>query len=243
MTDEALYHDPEFAALYDYDNPWPEDFDHFLTLVSGRRVLDLGCGTGIFSAALAARGHQVTGVDPAAAMLELARRRDGQVTWINADARGLDLGQRFDMVVMTGHAFQTLLTRADRQAVIATIARHLVAGGRFFFDSRNPDARAWDRWTKAATLGNFRHPDRGQITRWTTASQDDSGIVSYETVYQYDDGRQLRATSRLGFPDRSEIAGLIGAAGMQVERWIGDVSLSDFAPDSPEIIPLGRRPA
>ncbi len=49
MTDEPLYCDPQLAQFYDWTNPWPRDFGFFASLVEdGSRVLDLGCGTGIF---------------------------------------------------------------------------------------------------------------------------------------------------------------------------------------------------
>jgi len=94
-------------------------------------VLDLGCGTGLFTTALAARGIEAVGVDPARAMPDIARARDGgsRVTWVHARAQELDLGRRFGAVVMTGHAFQTLPTPADRSAVLRTITRHPAPGG------------------------------------------------------------------------------------------------------------------
>ena len=57
----------------------------------GHRVLDLGCGTGLLATAIAARGPAVTGVDPAAAMLAIARDREGggRVTWVHADGRSV----------------------------------------------------------------------------------------------------------------------------------------------------------
>lgn len=41
-------------------------------------VLDLGCGTGLLARTLAMQGHQVVGVEPAKAMLEIAKAHDPQ---------------------------------------------------------------------------------------------------------------------------------------------------------------------
>lgn len=238
---DALYHDPALAELYDWDNPWTADFDWFLTLVEGAgSVLDLGCGTGIFSAALAARGAKVVGVDPAAAMLAIARARPEPVDWLEAQAQGLDLGRRFQAVVMTGHAFQTLLTVEDRVACLATIARHLDPGGRFFFDSRNPDAREWELWTPLATREVRLHPDFGLVERWNAAEEVDmSGVVDYQTHYRLQDGRHWQARSRIAFPAFADLAGAIGAAGLRVDRWYGDAAGGPLRAGCPDFIPVG----
>lgn len=245
MTD-ALYDDPALAAFYDWDNPWPTDFDWFLTLVEGAgSVLDLGCGTGVFSTALAARGAEVVGVDPAAAMLSVARARPGggRVTWVQADAQGLDLGRRFDAVVMTGHAFQCLLCPVGRVAVLASIARHLAPGGRFFLDSRNPEAREWEVWTPEATLETRGHPEFGQVERWNEANWDaKTSIVTYWTYYLVADGRRFSARSQISFPGFDELATAIDDAGLQVERWFGDPTGGPVRPGCPDFIPLGRLP-
>ncbi len=238
---DMLYQDPELALFYDWDNPWPVDFDWFLSLVEGAGcVPDLGCGTGIFSSALAARGAEVTGVDPAAAMLEVAQARDKQVVWIEGTAQGVDLGRRFDAVVMTGHAFQCLLTAQDRAAVLATIARHLAPGGRFFFDSRNPRAREWAGWTDNATRVRRAHPAFGMVERWIAAEETErSGMIAYQTHYLLPDGRHLQARSRIAFPGFDELSSAIAAAGLRVDRWYGDVSGGPLRPSCPDFIPLG----
>lgn len=244
VADEAIYCDPVLAQFYDWDNPWPKDFDYFASLVTGyATVLDLGCGTGIFSAELAARGHRVTGVDPASAMLDIARRRPGgeAVRWIEADARDLFLNEPFDMVLMTGHAFQTLLAQNDRVMLLRTIARHLRPGGRFFFDSRNPDYREWEHWTPQKTQATRHHPDYGMVERWKDARWDETdSTVTYGTFYRLKDGKRYSANSRIAFPSKGEIGSLITEAGLSVDRWIGDCSGGDFRACSPEIIPLGR---
>ncbi len=239
---DALYEDPALAAFYDWDNPWPADFDWFLTLVAGAgSVLDLGCGTGIFSAALAARGAEVVGVDPAAAMLQIARARPEPVVWLEAPAQGLDLGRQFEAVVLTGHAFQTLLTAEDRAAVLATIARHLAPGGRFFFDSRNPAAREWQEWTSEATRAVQPHPDFGLVERWNSAEETDlPGVIEYQTHYRLEDGRHLQARSRIAFPGFDDLSAAIAAAGLRVDRWYGDAAGGPLRPDCPDFIPFGQ---
>lgn len=240
---DALYQDPELARFYDWDNPWPADFDWFLTLVAGARsALDLGCGTGIFSVALSRQGAEVVGVDPAAAMLAVARARHGgeRVTWVEAAAQGLDLGRRFDAVVMTGHAFQTLLTPADRAACLATIARHLAPGGRFFFDSRNPDAREWLDWTPEATREVRAHPEHGRVERWNDAEATNlPGVIEYQTHYRLAGGRHWQARSRIAFPRFDELDAAIAAAGLRVDRWFGDAAGGPLRSGCPDFIPLG----
>ncbi|MBX3074382.1 class I SAM-dependent methyltransferase [Candidatus Obscuribacterales bacterium] len=76
-----------------------------------RVILDLGCGTGLLCNAYAERGHHVTGADPSNAMLEVARKKPfgSAIEWIQASAQSFRSSKRFDLIIMTGHAFQVLL--------------------------------------------------------------------------------------------------------------------------------------
>lgn len=241
---DRLYHDPALVRFYDLDNGWGADLDFCLGLAgNARSVLDLGCGTGRFAARLAG-SREVAGVDPAAAMLDVARRRPGgdRVAWIEADARTVRLGRRFDLVVLTGHAFQVFLTEADRRAALATIAAHLAPGGRFVFDVRNPLAEEWRQWTPDLSRRLLDDPDLGRVEAWNDVSHDArTGIVTYETRYRaLAGGGRWAATSRIGFTGRETLARLMDEAGLVVERWMGDWRGAPFEPASPEIIALGR---
>ncbi|RVT85130.1 class I SAM-dependent methyltransferase [Rhodobacteraceae bacterium CCMM004] len=237
---EALYHDPALAALYDDLNGWDADFAWVDAQVRpGDRVLDLGCGTGELAAHLAARAD-VTGVDQAEAMLAAARARPGGdgVLWVAADARTLDLDRRFDWIVLTGHAFQCFLTDADQDAVCAAIARHLARGGRFAFDSRNPEDRAWERWAEAVHTRPFRTASGDASVATASAWDGATEIVSYRQTYRTADGTRT-STARIRFAPRTRIAAALAGAGLTVHTWLGDWSGAPLTSGSPDIIPVG----
>tara|TARA_R110002020_G_scaffold37828_18_gene114029 strand:+ start:1032 stop:1772 length:741 start_codon:yes stop_codon:yes gene_type:complete len=240
---EPLFHDPDLTRFYDIDNPWDTDKDYCLALArEATSVLDLGCGTGELAVALG-EGRRVTGVEPAGAMLAHARRRAGaeRVTWVVADARKVRLGETFDLVLMTGHAFQCLLRLEDQRALCATIAAHLAPGGVFLFDSRNPVMEEWRTWTPETTRRTIQVPEIGEIEAWNDARlEPESGTVAYDTVYREPkSGQSWQATSRLLFAGEAQIAAAIAAAGLTVHRWMGDWSGGPMTARSPEIIPVG----
>jgi len=96
-----------------------------LAAVAGERILDLGCGDGVLTEALVARGCAVVGVDASAAQVEAARRRglDARV----ADGQQLAFDREFDAVF--SNAAMHWMTEPDR--VIAGVWRALRPGGRF----------------------------------------------------------------------------------------------------------------
>jgi SAM-dependent methyltransferase len=241
---DLLYHDPRLVDFYDIDNGWYDDTRTCLKLAQGvASVLDLGCGTGLLASAIAQTGARVTGVDPAPAMLDIARHRDGgdRVTWVEGDGRKVRLNQRFDFILMTGHAFQCLLTDADQLALLQTIAVHLTPTGRFIFDSRNPKGREWLEWSPKKSHRFVTHPKHGQVESWNDYAYDEpSGIVTYGTYYRLGNGDLLAAKSDIRFSPQESLARLITQAGLTIDRWMGDWQGGDYTPDAKEIIPLGR---
>jgi SAM-dependent methyltransferase len=110
-----------------------------------RDILDLGCGTGSHTLALAQRGHRVTGVDRSSAMIALARDKiadanlpSGLVpTFVECDIRQLDLDRRFDVALMMFTVLGYQHENADLVSALAALRRHLHPEGLFIFDVWN----------------------------------------------------------------------------------------------------------
>jgi len=137
------YVDPRLVALCDSENPCGADTDFYLGLAAeldAHRILDLGCGTGLLTRDLATGGRQVVGVDPAPAMLAVARRHPGtaRVRWVEGDARALGTAEA-DLLVMTGNVARVFLGDAEWRATRAAIHGAADASRRV---GRRPHGRA-----------------------------------------------------------------------------------------------------
>jgi SAM-dependent methyltransferase len=147
--------------------------------------------------------------------------------------------QEFDLVVMTGHAFQVLTGDEQLRQALAAVRAALAGGGRFAFETRNPLAREWERWipANAAQVTDAA----GTVVRSTT--QVDlpvaGDLVSFTTTYtspDWDEPRQSRSTLR--FLDPAALSSFLAGAGLQVEEQYGDWDSAPLGPASPEIITI-----
>lgn len=88
------------------------------------------------------------GLTPDRDALEVAGRR-GDVEWVEGTAAQARWEGEFDLAVMTGHAFQCLVTDQDLRASLPAIRTALREGGHFAFETRHPQARAWEDWNRS----------------------------------------------------------------------------------------------
>lgn len=222
------YTDPRLAALYDALNPEGPDTAFYRALAARTgarsRIVDLGCGTGLLTCALAGDGHHVIGIDPSRDMLRIARKRDhgDHVQWIEGDATALAVLPPADLLLMTGHVAQIFLDDAAFLATLAAARHALRGGGRLAFESRDPAAQAWEDWTRDRSRRLIRDADGQSVEVWQERlfGPTDDGRVAFDTHYRFEStGERVSAESELRFRSQPELAALLVRAGFGELQW------------------------
>ena len=95
---------------------------------SGKRLLDAGCGTGVLSAAYAALGFDVLGVDFSATAIAQAQAAGIPAAFVAAPLHTLALGRRFDVVTVIDVLLH-IVDEGELRATLAALARHLAPSG------------------------------------------------------------------------------------------------------------------
>ncbi len=220
---DRIFDEPRLAAIYDELDPDRSDLDVYASVVrelGARSVLDVGCGTGTFACMLARAGLEVTGVDPAAAMLAVARCKPGadRVRWILGVATELPPIQ-VDLATMTGNVAQVFLDDDGWRRTLEAVRRALRPGGRFVFESRRPERRAWLEWNQHDSSTRVEVDRVGVVEAWYDVIDVSMPLVTFRgTVVFLADGTKLTSDSTLRFRTRDEICESLELAGFRIDE-------------------------
>ncbi|MEV0385433.1 class I SAM-dependent methyltransferase [Nonomuraea sp. NPDC050643] len=241
MADDQFEH-PRLAAVYDALDSDRSDLQVYAAIArefGAGGVLDVGCGTGTFALLLAGLGVEVTGVDPAAASLDVARAKPGaeRVRWIHGDATALP-PMRADLATMTGNVAQAIFEPADWSGTLQGIHDALRPGGRLVFETRDPARQGWLEWNRAASYRVTTLAGVGEVATWCEVVDITGPLVTFRGTWVFgSDGERLTSYSTLRFRERDEVEAELAAHGYVVD----DVR---DAPDRPgrELVFVARRP-
>ena len=97
--------------------------------------LDIGCGTGNYTAQLHGMGYSITGIDPSVAMVDMARKKYPKIPWRLGTAASLDMppeSVRGILAILTLHHWPYL------EAAFRALDIHLVPGGKMVIFTSDP---------------------------------------------------------------------------------------------------------
>ncbi|MGI8548068.1 MAG: class I SAM-dependent methyltransferase [Gemmatimonadaceae bacterium] len=244
---EQKFTDDRLAALYDAFCPPPtqrDDFAFYLPLVmAARAVLAVGCGTGALLRLARESGHtgRLCGLDPARGMLNQARRRS-DIEWVHGDPSSARWDREFDLVVMTGHAFQEFVADDEIRVALAAIRSALIDGGHFAFETRNPLVRMWERWP--THYSGEVIDATGAVVRceYRVETPVVGGVVQSISTFT-SPGWDCPEVSRgaLRFLDSASLSAFLSGADLMIEEQFGDWAGNPPTDTSPEIITIARR--
>jgi SAM-dependent methyltransferase len=243
----------EFQNPEDYDLEYgsyePEGpFYETVAAQTGGPILDVACGTGRIAIPLARKGYALTGIDLAAPMLAHARRKSAEagvaIDWQLADFRDLALDRRFALAIMSGNALQACLTDADQAALLAAVHRHLLPGGCFAFETRNP--------RQADLHGNERE------TFWHSFVDRLGRTIDVSLIEVYDPAQAVLACHvirrvkgetgkpwsnmiRIRYTAPEDLNRRLASAGFAIAEQYGGFDRSALTSESPSIVTVARK--
>lgn len=226
----------------------------------GDPVLELGCGTGRITLALAEAGHRVTGLDISERMLErctqklagLPTETRERVHLVQGNMVQFDLGEKFRVIIIPFRPMQHLLEIDEQIACLESVRRHLQAEGRRFgersgkliLDVFQTDAeRMHDpAYQEESLVTEYGTPDgrhvkiMERVAAFHRAQQrNDVEMIFYVRDAEGREERLVFAwTLRYFF--RYEVEHLLARCGFRVSAVYGDFDRSPLIDGSPEMI-------
>ena len=223
-------------------------------VASGGPVLELGCGTGRVSLAMAEAGVEVTGVDLSPRMLEVVRRKADsrdlaeRCYFHQGDMRSLQLGRQFPLAVMPFRSFQSMLTVADQRQALVNAKAHLAPGGLLVLDTFAPDLRMLaDDDPTPFHVRDVPQPDTGHTfvvwgqNSWDHEAQTNQArLIIEELDPQREVLRRLYRDFTVRYTFRYEMQYLLEACGFAVEALYGGFDWDPVTDDSEDLVWLAR---
>lgn len=220
---DDIFNNPRLAPIYDVADSDRSDLDCYATIVEeygAASVLDVGCGTGTFACLLASRGIDVVGVDPASASLAIAKAKPGAdlVRWVHGDVSTLpDLAVA--MATMTANVAQVFLDDSEWLATLTGLATAVGPTGTLVFETRRPQRRAWEDWTRKNTWQRIEIPGTGPVETWVEVTDVSLPLVSFQHSYHFvSSGDLLTSDSTLRFRELPELESTLAATGWTLEE-------------------------
>ncbi len=211
----------------------------------GSRVLDLGCGPGLYSNPLAADEAHVTGVDMSERSLAHARSQapaDASVDYITGNYLEVDIPGTFDLAIMVMCDYSAL-SPDQRHTLLDRLTSLLIPGGRFVFDVHALGSlhSHHERVVYAPDLmrGFWAPPPYHGFLHTFVYEDERVTLDKYEIIEPH---RRRTIFNWLQHFDADSIKHELEGAGFNLDQLTGDLAGADFYPDADELGVVATRP-
>jgi len=213
-------------------------------LASGKRVIDLGCGPGLYTDRLARAGAEVTGIDFSPRSIEHARAAaatDGiTIDYVLGDYLTYEPDEPFDLAMMIMCDY-CALSPDQRGRLLERLGRIVRPGGAFLFDVYS--LALLDTWEEQTSYGpdlmdGFWSP-RPYFGFLNTFRYDGADLVLEKyTIVETDEVREYFNWFR--HFDAASLTAELETAGLHLEQVLGDVAGAVYEPTEPEFAVIAR---
>ena len=221
----------DFAFCYDQIFPADEGTVKFLgaTFNMGGKLIDLACGTGGYSIALAQRGFTITGLDLSAEMIVQAKQKAKNLPGVHfkrQDMTNPELTEPVQGWFCIGNSLVHLDNEEAIQNALQNWRKLLLPGGKWVVQILNYD-RILDQ--KVTSIPTLVGSDGTSLTR--EYRHVSAGKIIFKTQLNY--GSKVYLNEVGLYPiRRAEMLRLLDSAGLKVEGEYGDFDESPWSPDS-----------
>lgn len=246
MSASKEFTNPHLVAIYDAVNPIDDKTDFFIELaksLDARKIIDLGCGTGLLAHELVKSGHTLIGIEPASDMAGQAKRKYGDTAqWIIGGYEKLAADMQADMTIMTGHVAQFFLEDNEWKAALKAINTAIKPGGYLVFESRNPSITPFNNWPYSDNHELITDTPLGPIEWWCEKLTYADGYANYELHYLFrNTGEEIISANKLRFRTYEQLQTSLEEAGFMAEEAYGSWDKSPFEAQSPEMIFIAKK--
>lgn len=162
----------------------------------GNRLLDLGCGPGLYTQRLHAKGYEVTGIDFSKRSIDYATKKAQENNWsieyIYKNYLDIDYENEFDVIILIYCDF-AVLSPSQRETILSKIRKALKDGGKLIFDVFTPanyadktqEKNDWyisgpDFWSSEEHLcleSHFIYPSNARCNQYVIITKDTVEVV------------------------------------------------------------------
>jgi SAM-dependent methyltransferase len=223
----------------------------------GDPVLELGCGTGRVTMALAEAGKRITGLDLSERMLEYAVKKRAtlpvepreRVHLVQGDMTRFDLGEKFRLVIIPFRPFQHLLQVEQQIDCLECVRKHLAPGGRLILDVFQTDAeRMHDPvHMREVLVTEYKTADGRQVriservAAFHRAEQRNDVEMIFSIKHKGGKQERLIFAWTLRYFFRYEVEHLLARCGFRVKAEYGNFDRTPIEDASPEMIYVAER--